>query len=212
MWKMVANEVRMDWRAAESLHWQLGEQEIGARANSFRLSSWQNDPFPQLHPSVTPTPPPPSSSPPPLPQYYQPLPPLPQAEPIHSIHQRSDSDSSQGRPLPQTKPASEADLASGARIAPIFEAYSGTKREGESLGFVEPHLRRSRRLEVVSTPASTLDSPQMALDIPDADQESKNVDLVEPDPKKRRMSSKPSGRNNQSAHGMIYALTTTDIC
>lgn len=44
MWQKVANEMGVPWRSAESMHWQLGEQEISARANV---------PIFQLHPSGT---------------------------------------------------------------------------------------------------------------------------------------------------------------
>ena len=39
MWQKVAIEMGIPWRSAESMHWQLGEQEMSARANApvFRL-------------------------------------------------------------------------------------------------------------------------------------------------------------------------------
>ncbi|KAF1961370.1 hypothetical protein CC80DRAFT_402444 [Byssothecium circinans] len=120
MWQKVATEMGIPWRSAESMHWQLGEQEMSARANA---------PVFQLHPSATslnspptslvapapipgpmiPAPPhgftptnaPPSqliphSAPPPPPQQHQPPPPPP--GPLqHSYHQRTESGSSQGR-------------------------------------------------------------------------------------------------------------------
>lgn len=99
------------WRSAESMHWQLGEQEMSARANA---------PVFHLHPSATgtglsspsqvpviPAPAPhgftPANAaqlmPNPLqlpPQHHQPPPPLPQG-PIHGYHHRADSGSSGGR-------------------------------------------------------------------------------------------------------------------
>ncbi|KAF2711005.1 hypothetical protein K504DRAFT_376417 [Pleomassaria siparia CBS 279.74] len=44
MWQKVASEMGIPWRSAESMHWQLGEQEMSARANA---------PVFQLHPSAT---------------------------------------------------------------------------------------------------------------------------------------------------------------
>ena len=43
MWQKVATEMGIPWRSAESMHWQLGEQEMSARANA---------PVFQLHPSA----------------------------------------------------------------------------------------------------------------------------------------------------------------
>ncbi|KAF2118981.1 hypothetical protein BDV96DRAFT_488007, partial [Lophiotrema nucula] len=34
MWQKVAGEMGIPWRSAESMHWQLGEQEMSARANA----------------------------------------------------------------------------------------------------------------------------------------------------------------------------------
>ncbi|KAF8477086.1 hypothetical protein BDZ91DRAFT_769331 [Kalaharituber pfeilii] len=41
MWALVANEMKIPWRAAEAMHWQLGEEEIARRAGTvpFSLSS-----------------------------------------------------------------------------------------------------------------------------------------------------------------------------
>ncbi|OCL03290.1 hypothetical protein AOQ84DRAFT_303057 [Glonium stellatum] len=44
MWQKVASEMQIPWRSAESMHWQLGEQEMSMRANA---------PVFQLHPSAT---------------------------------------------------------------------------------------------------------------------------------------------------------------
>ncbi|KAF2741934.1 hypothetical protein M011DRAFT_497815 [Sporormia fimetaria CBS 119925] len=44
MWQSIASEMGIPWRSAESMHWQLGEQEMSARANA---------PVFQLHPSAT---------------------------------------------------------------------------------------------------------------------------------------------------------------
>lgn len=107
MWQKVATEMGIPWRSAESMHWQLGEQEMSARANA---------PVFQLHPSATglssPQPAPalpaphgftptnaaqliPNQLPPPPPQQYQPLP--APSGPAQSYHQRSGSNSSQGQ-------------------------------------------------------------------------------------------------------------------
>jgi len=44
LWQKVATEMGIPWRSAESMHWQLGEQKMRARANA---------PAFQLHPSAT---------------------------------------------------------------------------------------------------------------------------------------------------------------
>ncbi|RAR04738.1 MYB DNA-binding domain containing protein [Stemphylium lycopersici] len=112
MWQKVATEMGIPWRSAESMHWQLGEQGMSARANA---------PVFQLHPSATGTgmsppsqaPVVPASAPhgftpanapqlmpqpPPMPpQLHQVPPPMPQGPPMHYGHQRTDSSSSTGR-------------------------------------------------------------------------------------------------------------------
>jgi hypothetical protein len=114
MWQKVATEMGIPWRSAESMHWQLGEQEMSARANA---------PVFQLHPSATangsptqpqalpapqsftplnasqlvPTPPSQHQVPQQQQHQHQPLPPAPNTGPIHSSHHRSSSNSSQGR-------------------------------------------------------------------------------------------------------------------
>jgi hypothetical protein len=114
MWQKVATEMGIPWRSAESMHWQLGEQEMSARANA---------PVFQLHPSATSSSSPSQSNavpahapaptshgftpanaaplmpnPPPVTaQQYQATPPSQQQGPMHSFHQRTDSGSSQGR-------------------------------------------------------------------------------------------------------------------
>jgi len=41
MWAIIASEMKIPWRAAEAMHWQLGEEEIARRAGTvpFSLSS-----------------------------------------------------------------------------------------------------------------------------------------------------------------------------
>ena len=41
MWAIIALEMKIPWRAAEAMHWQLGEEEIARRAGTvpFSLSS-----------------------------------------------------------------------------------------------------------------------------------------------------------------------------
>uniref|UniRef100_A0A0B7K1M8 Uncharacterized protein n=1 Tax=Bionectria ochroleuca TaxID=29856 RepID=A0A0B7K1M8_BIOOC len=33
MWKQIGDELGVGWRAAEAMHWQLGERELERRAN-----------------------------------------------------------------------------------------------------------------------------------------------------------------------------------
>jgi hypothetical protein len=99
------------WRSAESMHWQLGEQEMSARANA---------PVFQLHPSATgagmsspsqvpviPAPAPhgftPANAPQlipnsaPMPQQHHQPPPALQHGSMHMYHQRTDGGSGHGR-------------------------------------------------------------------------------------------------------------------
>lgn len=50
MWAKVAEEMAIPWRAAEAMHWQLGEQEMARRAGvvPFSLSSGANEPPPKI--------------------------------------------------------------------------------------------------------------------------------------------------------------------
>ncbi|KAL5118825.1 hypothetical protein ACEQ8H_003328 [Pleosporales sp. CAS-2024a] len=133
MWQKVATEMGIPWRSAESMHWQLGEQEMSARANA---------PVFQLHPSATgaglsppsqiaPVPAPTSHSftaanaaqlmptPPTMaPQHHHQAPaPLPQG-PVHGYHQRTDSGSSQGRRRNNSFSRRRADQRSRASVPP----------------------------------------------------------------------------------------------
>ncbi|KAF2033502.1 hypothetical protein EK21DRAFT_39116, partial [Setomelanomma holmii] len=132
MWQKVATEMGIPWRSAESMHWQLGEQEMSARANA---------PVFQLHPSATAAglsspsqvPVVPAPAPhgftaanaaqlmpnPPLapPQHHPPPPPIPQG-PMHGYHQRTDSGSSQGRRRSSSFSRRRADPRSRASVPP----------------------------------------------------------------------------------------------
>ncbi|KAJ4369735.1 hypothetical protein N0V83_005498 [Neocucurbitaria cava] len=203
MWQKVATEMGIPWRSAESMHWQLGEQEMSARANA---------PVFQLHPSATgtglsspsqmPVVPAPAlqgftpanaaqlmPNPPPMSVQHQPPPP-PQG-PVHGYHHRTNSGSNAnrrrsssfsrrradprsrssvppqlGQPLPQIHAASEEDLVSGARTAPVPEIYLGIKREGEGSSYIEPYQKR-RREEAVGPPRSDLEAQSQGGRSPD---------------------------------------------
>ncbi|RMZ77974.1 hypothetical protein DV738_g4139, partial [Chaetothyriales sp. CBS 135597] len=58
MWSRIAEEMAMPWRAAEAMHWQMGETEMARRAGPGRTPSRGSTPR-----SAEPTPPPPSSLP-----------------------------------------------------------------------------------------------------------------------------------------------------
>ncbi|KAF2855101.1 hypothetical protein T440DRAFT_203911 [Plenodomus tracheiphilus IPT5] len=135
MWQKVATEMGIPWRSAESMHWQLGEQEMSARANA---------PVFQLHPSATGTglssppqlpvvpapaphgftpanatqimPNPPQSMPP---QHSQPPQQLPQG-PIHGYHQHSDSGPGDGRRRNSSFSRRRADPRSRSSVPPHF--------------------------------------------------------------------------------------------
>jgi len=133
MWQKVATEMGIPWRSAESMHWQLGEQEMSARANA---------PVFQLHPSATATG---LSSPPELPvapataphgftptnaaqilpnppsmpnQHHQSPPTLPQGP--HSYHYRSDSGSGIGGTRNSSFSRRRADQQSRSSVPPQF--------------------------------------------------------------------------------------------
>ncbi|EED15055.1 MYB DNA-binding domain protein [Talaromyces stipitatus ATCC 10500] len=58
MWAKVAEEMAIPWRAAEAMHWQLGEQEMARRAGvvPFSLSSGSSiEPAPKLRRNTTTT-------------------------------------------------------------------------------------------------------------------------------------------------------------
>ncbi|KAI8943592.1 hypothetical protein NX059_001584 [Plenodomus lindquistii] len=135
MWQKVATEMGIPWRSAESMHWQLGEQEMSARANA---------PVFQLHPSATgtglsspsqvPVVPAPAphgftpanatqimqNQPPPMaPQHHQQAQPLPQG-PIHGYHQRSDSGPGHGRRRNSSFSRRRADPRSRSSVPPQF--------------------------------------------------------------------------------------------
>ena len=123
------------WRSAESMHWQLGEQEMSARANA---------PVFQLHPSATSNSSPLQNAvvPAPVPaptshgftpantaqlmpnpslvpaQHQQAPPPPPQQGPVHSFHQRTDSASSQGRRRNDSFSRRRANTLSSSSVPP----------------------------------------------------------------------------------------------
>lgn len=38
MWVMIAHEMKIPWRAAEAMHWQLGEEDLAKRAGTVPFS------------------------------------------------------------------------------------------------------------------------------------------------------------------------------
>ena len=56
MWEKIAKEMQLPWRAAEAMHWQIGEIEMASRANVpvFHLAnpSAQSSSQPQAQPQV----------------------------------------------------------------------------------------------------------------------------------------------------------------
>ena len=131
-------------------------------------------------------------NPPPMPsQHHQAPPPLPHGS-MHGYHRRADSGSSAGRrrssssgrrrtdartrssvppqlnqPLPQIHAASEADLISGARTAPVPDMYSGVKREGEGMSYIEPYQKRRREEDMAGPSRSELDARVQGIRSPD---------------------------------------------
>ncbi|KAH7117929.1 hypothetical protein B0J11DRAFT_95686 [Dendryphion nanum] len=154
MWQKVATEMGIPWRSAESMHWQLGEQEMSARANA---------PVFQLHPSATNINSPPPSQPIPNPsphgftptnasqllpnppqslQQHQPPPPPPPAQtPVHGYHQRNESGSSQGRRRNSSFSRRRTDARSRSSVPP-------------QLGPTLPQLQPTSEADLVSGPAT----------------------------------------------------------
>lgn len=141
MWQKVATEMGIPWRSAESMHWQLGEQEMSARANApvFQLhpsatgsglsspSQIPVAPAPALHGGFTPAnaaqimPHPPLM--PTQQQHHQPPPPPPPPPavpqgPVHGYHHRTDSGSSAGRRRSSSFSRRRADPRSRSSVPP----------------------------------------------------------------------------------------------
>lgn len=57
MWAKVAEEMQVPWRAAEAMHWQLGESEMARRAGvvPFSLAAGGGDMPPQVHHRASPS-------------------------------------------------------------------------------------------------------------------------------------------------------------
>jgi hypothetical protein len=158
MWQKLASEMGMPWRSAESMHWQLGKQEMSNRANA---------PIFQLYYSTTGIPSPPSSHPAILyfmpanipqrqtpGQYHHPHPLRyqPQLHLPHLYHQCSNSGSTPnqccsdglrsrsslslqlGLQLPMLQPVSEGDSSGSSRTALVLETG---KRDRKSVGFMK---------------------------------------------------------------------------
>src|SRR5215469_13594359 len=53
MWEMVASELGLPWRAVEAMHWQMGAEDMAARANErvFQPQSSSNTKVPRSPPS-----------------------------------------------------------------------------------------------------------------------------------------------------------------
>jgi hypothetical protein len=142
MWQKVATEMGIPWRSAESMHWQLGEQEMSSRANApvFHLhpsATGLNSPppghatpAPQPH-SFTPAnanqlvPNPPHPLPPQHQQYppqslhhQAPPPPSPMTGPMQGYHRRAGSGSSQGRRKDGSSNRRRADPRSRSSVPP----------------------------------------------------------------------------------------------
>ena len=164
MWQKVATEMGIPWRSAESMHWQLGEQEMSARANA---------PVFQLHPSATSTgmsPPSqapvvpasapygftPANAPQSMSQLHQVPPPTSQGPPTHGPQRNDSGFNASGRTSlrrlnprsfssvtpPKIELQSEEDFG---RIAPVPEMQSIIKREMENPNYTETYHVREQK-------------------------------------------------------------------
>ncbi|RYN65005.1 hypothetical protein AA0119_g11531 [Alternaria tenuissima] len=164
MWKQVATQMNIPWRSAEWMHWQLGEQEMGARAkapvlqphpstNSTGMSSSAQAP---VVPASTPYGFTPFNSPQSTPQLCQVPPPTFQGLPAHGPR-RNDSGSSAGgrtslRSLDPrsfssvTPPKIELQFDEDfGGIAPVPEMQSVIKREMENPNYTETYHVREQK-------------------------------------------------------------------
>lgn len=121
MWQKVATEMGIPWRSAESMHWQLGEQEMSSRANA---------PVFHLHPSAT-------DAGPSLPSKF----PVDPTKPSHRVTVGIAAQLTSNRlpilpqrhqPAPQIHAITADDLVSGASIAPVPGLHSDIKSESAS--------------------------------------------------------------------------------
>lgn len=117
------------WRSAESMHWQLGEQEMSARANA---------PVFQLHPSATGLNSPPNASVVPVQvpgqqQQQQPPPPLPQAQAPIS-HGFTPTNAPQLMPHPAGPPQSHPHHAPPPPSQGPIHSYHQRSDSGSSQG------------------------------------------------------------------------------
>ena len=49
MWSKIAEEMTIPWRAAEAMHWQMGEQDMARRAGVVPFSLNSQSGFPAVH-------------------------------------------------------------------------------------------------------------------------------------------------------------------
>ncbi|KAF2016626.1 hypothetical protein BU24DRAFT_206867 [Aaosphaeria arxii CBS 175.79] len=182
MWQKVATEMGIPWRSAESMHWQLGEQEMSARANApvFQLhpsATGVNSP-PPTHVTVTPAPHGftptnasqlvPSPLPPPPSQTPQ-QPPTVSQGPVHGYHHRTDSGSSQGRRRSGSFGRRRTDARSRSSVPP-------------QLGPTLPQFHPTSEADLVSGP-TTAPTPETHSQIK---RENDNAPFIEPYLKRRR--------------------------
>ncbi|KAB2099988.1 hypothetical protein AG0111_0g11632 [Alternaria gaisen] len=164
IWQPVATQMGIPWRSAEWMHWQLGEQEMGARAKATVL---------QPHPSTTSTGMSssvqapvvlasasygftPFNAPQSTPQLHQVPPPMSQGPPAHGSQRNDSGFSASGRTSlrsldsrsfssvtpPEIELQSDEDFGG---IAPVPEMPSAIKREMENPNYTETHHVREQK-------------------------------------------------------------------
>lgn len=140
MWEKIAKEMQIPWRAAENMHWQMGEIEISNRANvqPFQLAGQQPSRFSERTHSTSP----PSGSAVPismshsqthnhsLPQVSMPTQvPVQQITPAYSRMHHSDRSSPPNGPTPRRRADSATSVptnaaSNGNLLPPLGEVMS----------------------------------------------------------------------------------------
>lgn len=148
MWEKISKEMQLPWRAAEAMHWQIGEVEMAQRANVpvFHLAGQSSSQGGVLIERVSSTSPPSAVSPPSSLSYSHThnhsLPQISMAQPPHSVspvQSRLRRNSSGSSPVDHPPPLRRR--ADSARSVPTASSAHRTLLPplGELTGMPQPH-------------------------------------------------------------------------
>jgi hypothetical protein len=129
MWEKIAKEMQIPWRAAENMHWQMGEIDMAQRANVpvFHLAGQQPSRAGALSDRVPSASPPSGSGVPTSMSYSQThshslpqvsMPPHQQITPAHSRIHHSDRSLSPNGPPPRRRADSATTATSSSNLLP----------------------------------------------------------------------------------------------